>query len=102
MLISPADQAAVALFGDPLRARIVGLLADEQMCTCHLIEETGARQPTVSHHLKILREAGLVETEPRGRYTYYRLRPEAVAGLAGALSDLAARAERARESYRPC
>ncbi|MDA8371231.1 MAG: metalloregulator ArsR/SmtB family transcription factor [Nocardiopsaceae bacterium] len=105
MLMSQRDavaETAVNLFGDPLRARIVGLLATEQMCTCHLIEETGARQPTISHHLRVLREAGLVETEPRGRFTYYRLRPEAIAELAADLGELAARAERARESYRPC
>ena len=105
MLISsgaPLGERATALLGDPLRARIVALLADEQLCTCHLIEETGARQPTVSHHLKILREAGLVETEPRGRYTYYRLRADAVAALAGELNDLAARAEGAQGRYRPC
>jgi DNA-binding transcriptional ArsR family regulator len=105
MLMSPKDdaaEAAVHLFGDPLRARIVRLLATEQMCTCHLIEETGARQPTISHHLRILREAGLVETEPRGRFTYYRLRPDAVSGLADALRDLAAGAEQARGRYRPC
>ncbi|PRY02395.1 ArsR/SmtB family transcription factor [Allonocardiopsis opalescens] len=105
MLISardPVAEAAVALFGDPLRARIVALLATEQMCTCHLIEETGARQPTVSHHLRVLREAGLVDTEPKGRFTYYRLRAEAVAELADALGGLADRAERAGGHYRPC
>ncbi|MDT0300635.1 ArsR/SmtB family transcription factor [Streptomonospora wellingtoniae] len=95
-------QAAVGLFGDPLRARIVRLLASEQMCTCHLIEQTGARQTTVSHHLRLLREAGLVETEPRGRYTYYRLRPEAIAAAAEGLGDLAAQAVEARDRYRPC
>ncbi|QBI56238.1 ArsR/SmtB family transcription factor [Streptomonospora litoralis] len=93
---------AVALFGDPLRARIVHLLTAEQMCTCHLIAETGARQTTISHHLRLLREAGLVETEPRGRFTYYRLRPEALADLAAGLGDLARRAEQANASYRPC
>ncbi len=105
MLISAVggvDEAVVKLFGDPLRARIVRLLAREQMCTCHLVEETGARQPTISHHLKILRESGFVETEPRGRFTYYRLRPDAVAEVARAVGALAAAAERARDSYRPC
>ncbi|GAA1749900.1 MULTISPECIES: metalloregulator ArsR/SmtB family transcription factor [Streptomonospora] len=105
MLMSPEDavaEAAVGLFGDPLRARIVRLLATEQMCTCHLIEQTGARQTTVSHHLRLLRRAGLVETEPRGRYTYYRLRPEAVAEAADGLRELAAQAAGARDRYRPC
>ncbi|PSK90206.1 ArsR family transcriptional regulator [Murinocardiopsis flavida] len=98
----PVETAVVKLLGDPLRARIVRLLAEEQLCTCHLIEETGARQPTVSHHLRVLREAGFVATEPHGRYTYYRLRPEALSVLARSLGDLAARAEQAALSRRPC
>ncbi|KIH96573.1 transcriptional regulator [Streptomonospora alba] len=105
MLMSQEDsvaETAVGLFGDPLRARIVRLLATEQMCTCHLIEHTGARQTTVSHHLRLLRQAGLVETEPRGRYTYYRLHPEAIAETADGLRDLADQAADARGRYRPC
>lgn len=97
-----AEEAAVKLFGDPLRAHIVRLLAKEQMCTCHLIEETGARQPTVSHHLRVLREAGFVAAEPRGRFTYYRLRPERLTAFASALADLAAQAEHAQDRRRPC
>lgn len=96
------EESVARLFGDPLRARIVRLLATEQMCTCHLIEETGARQPTISHHLRILREAGFVETEPHGRFTYYRLRPEALATLTAELAELAARAAGAQERRRPC
>lgn len=96
------DAAVVALFGDPLRARIVRLLAREHLCTRHLVDETGARQPTVSHHLRTLREAGLVDTEPRGRFTYYRLRADTIAEVARAIGNLAADAERARNTYRPC
>ena len=90
----PLDVAA-QLLADPLRARIVGLLAAEAMCTCHLVEETGARQTTVSHHLRLLREAEWVETDPCGRFTYYRLRPEPLRALAvelGALADVASQA----------
>jgi ArsR family transcriptional regulator len=72
----------VRVLDDPLRARIVSLLASSTMCTCHLVEETGAAQTTVSHHLRVLRDAGWVDTEPYGRFTYYRLRP-------GPLRDLA-------------
>ncbi|HEY5990568.1 MAG TPA: metalloregulator ArsR/SmtB family transcription factor [Streptosporangiaceae bacterium] len=96
-----ADELLRAL-ADPLRARIVEMLADEQLCTCHLAGLTGARQTNVSNHLRVLREAGLVETEPAGRYTYYRLRPEALTALAGHYAALAARAERARHIRRPC
>ena len=51
---------ALRLLADPLRARIVELLAVEQLCTCHLVELTGARQTNISNHLRLLREAGLV------------------------------------------
>ena len=89
------------VLGDPLRLRIVTLLATEQLCTCHLVAETGARQTNVSNHLRILREAGLVEAEPAGRYTYYRLVPEALDALAGALAGLADGARDTSELRRP-
>jgi ArsR family transcriptional regulator len=96
MLISASiDEVAersVKLFGDPLRAEIVGCLAAEQLCTCHLVELTGARQPTVSHHLKVLRDAGLVEAIPEGRFTYYRLLASELARLRDGLDHLAASA----------
>jgi ArsR family transcriptional regulator len=92
----------VKLFGDPLRAQIVRLLAREQMCTCHLVHDTGARQSTISHHLRILREAGFVGVEPLGRYTYYKLRPEALSVLTAAIAELTAQAHRAHAARRPC
>src|SRR6476660_5829113 len=66
---------------DPARVRIVNVLATsgEPVGVCHLIEPLGLSQPTVSHHLKKLTEAGLLEREQRGRWAYYALRPEAVA-----------------------
>jgi ArsR family transcriptional regulator len=94
--------AAVKLFGDPLRAEIVRLLAREQMCTCHLVDDTGARQSTISYHLRVLREAGFVAAEPRGRYTYYRLRPEALSMLTSGIADLTVQAHQAQAVRRPC
>jgi ArsR family transcriptional regulator, arsenate/arsenite/antimonite-responsive transcriptional repressor len=94
------DAALVKLFADPLRARLVSLLADERLCTCHLAEATGALPTAVSNHLRQLREAGVVETEPCGRYTYYRLRPEVLARVAGQFAALARAAETA--ARRPC
>jgi ArsR family transcriptional regulator len=99
------DVSAGELFkvlGDPLRRRIVELLAVEQLCTCHLVQETGAGQTTVSHHLKVLREAGMVDTEACGRFTYYRLRPEVLRELAERLTQLADGAETASGCRRPC
>ncbi|HVM28633.1 MAG TPA: metalloregulator ArsR/SmtB family transcription factor [Mycobacteriales bacterium] len=89
MLMTSTISDAWAVLGDPLRRRLVELLAAEQLCTCHLVEETGAKQPTVSHHLKVLREAGVVDAEPRGRFTWYRLRPEVLEQLAADLAGLA-------------
>lgn len=78
------------LLADPLRWRIVQMLAGEQLCTCHLQEELGAKQTLVSHHLRALRDAGLVETEPCGRFTYYRLRAGALDAVAAELGTIAA------------
>lgn len=93
--IDETASTAVRLFGDPLRTEIVGYLAVEQLCTCHLVEMTGARQSTVSHHLRVLREAGLVEAIPEGRFTYYRLLDAEVARLRDGVARLAAAAARA-------
>lgn len=95
-------EATVKLFGDPLRAEIVRLLAREQMCTCHLVDDTGARQSTISHHLRILRDAGFVATESHGRFTYYRLRPEALSILTVGIANLTAQAHHGQAIRRPC
>ena len=68
---------------DPARVRIVNMLATsgEPVCVCHLIEPLGLSQPTVSHHLKKLTDAGLLAREQRGKWAYFSLRPEAVETL---------------------
>ncbi len=86
--MSDAEAEATAevfrALADPARVRIVNVLATsgEPVCVCHLIEPLGLSQPTVSHHLKKLTDAGLLHREQRGRWAYYALRPEAVAKLA--------------------
>jgi arsenate reductase len=75
--------------GDPLRWRIVELLATEQLCVAHLAEELQTAQPLVSHHLKVLRQAGLIEADRYRYWTYYRLRPGALVRLAATLGLLA-------------
>jgi ArsR family transcriptional regulator, arsenate/arsenite/antimonite-responsive transcriptional repressor len=84
-----ASAALFAALGDPARVRIVNLVAtrDEPVCACHLIEPLGLSQPTVSHHLKRLVDAGLLEREQRGKWAYFSLTPEASTRLAG-LVDL--------------
>ncbi|WP_255684478.1 ArsR/SmtB family transcription factor [Micromonospora okii] len=90
------------LLADPLRAQIVRILAEGPTTTSHLVAETGAKQPNVSGHLKLLREAGVVAAESRGRFTYYRLIPDALQGAALHLADLAARARAHSENFRIC
>jgi ArsR family transcriptional regulator, arsenate/arsenite/antimonite-responsive transcriptional repressor len=86
--LSPEEAAATAeLFkalGDPARVRAVNLLAtsDEPVCICNLIEPLGLSQPTVSHHMKKLVDAGLVEREQRGKWAYFSLNRDAVRTLA--------------------
>jgi arsenate reductase (thioredoxin) len=84
---SPAEQARA--LGDPLRWRIIELLSTEQLCVAHLAEELDTAQPLVSHHLKVLREAGLVEPDRYRYWTYYRLRPGALVRLAATLGLVA-------------
>ena len=96
------DRAVLRAIADPLRQRIVELLAGEQLCTCHLVEELGATQTNVSNHLRVLRDAGLVVSEQAGRYTYHRLVPEALEQLATASAGLASRSRVALAVKRPC
>ncbi|MFF2539512.1 ArsR/SmtB family transcription factor [Streptomyces cyaneofuscatus] len=101
-MMTSVDTELMRVLSDPLRLQIVTLLARETLCTTHLVEETGARQTNLSNHLRVLREAGVVETEPCGRFTYYKLRPDAIAQLAGQFADLAASARTATENKRAC
>src|SRR5919198_2365914 len=71
---------------DPTRVAIVNrLAAAPEVCVCDLTAAFDLAQPTISHHLKILREAGLVDSTRRGTWAYYRLVPEAIESLRGAL-----------------
>jgi ArsR family transcriptional regulator len=79
-------EATAALFravADAARVKIVNLLAtnDGPICACEFEPALGLSQPTVSHHLKKLTDAGLVEREPRGRWAYFSLGPDAIARL---------------------
>jgi ArsR family transcriptional regulator, arsenate/arsenite/antimonite-responsive transcriptional repressor len=75
--------------GDPARVRIVNLIANagEPVCACNFPEPLGLSQPTVSHHLKKLADAGLLEREQRGKWAYFSLNRDAVATLAS-VADL--------------
>ena len=81
-----AEQLAATFkaLADPTRVSIINRLAGgEACCVCDLTDAFELSQPTVSHHLRILREAGLVEAERRGTWAYYRLVPEAIDRVRG-------------------
>ncbi|MEW2576113.1 ArsR/SmtB family transcription factor [Streptomyces syringium] len=101
-MMTSVDTDLIRVLADPLRLKIVTLLAHETLCTTHLVEETGAKQTNLSNHLKVLREAGVVETEPCGRFTYYKLKPEVIAALAGQFTELAEHARAAADRKRSC
>ena len=80
---------AFAALGDPVRLRLMSLLmtADAgEVCACDLVEPVGKSQPTVSHHLKVLRDAGLVTATRRGTNIWYAAAPEQVAALRAVLA----------------
>jgi ArsR family transcriptional regulator len=84
-------QALARMFkalGDPTRVRLLSLIAahpEQEACICDLVEPVGLSQPTVSHHMKQLVDAGLVVREQRGRWAFYRLVEETLTALSGAL-----------------
>jgi len=88
-LSQPQREELAARFkalADPTRVAIINCLsAADEVCVCNLTDTFELSQPTISHHLKVLREAGLVESSRRGTWAYYRLVPEAIGALRGAL-----------------
>jgi ArsR family transcriptional regulator len=75
--------------GDPTRVRLLSLIAAHEggeACICDLTEPVGLSQGTVSHHMKLLSEAGLVSREQRGKWAYYRVEAATLASLSSALS----------------
>jgi ArsR family transcriptional regulator len=89
-----AEQAAVVapLFkalGDPVRLRLMSMIASTgETCVSDLTDAFDLSGPTISHHLQVLREAGLVDSQRRGTWVYYWMRPDAVRNL-GTLLDIA-------------
>ena len=69
---------------DPVRLRLMSLIAaNDETCVCELTGEFEVSQPTISHHLRVLREAGWVDSERRGTWVYYRPRRDAIDAVAG-------------------
>lgn len=75
--------------GDPVRIRLLSMIASRaggEICVCDLTPAFELSQPTISHHLKLLKQAGLIESERRGTWVYYRLVPETTDRLAAVLT----------------
>lgn len=98
-----AEQLALVLkaLADPTRLRLVSMIAAHdggEACVCDLTEPVGLSQPTVSHHLKVLLDAGLVTRDKRGVWAYYRLVPDALTDLAALLTAGTSTAAEAAET----
>lgn len=90
--LASADAVTMAadfkVLADPVRLQLLSLIAstpEGEMCACDLTEPVGRSQPTVSHHLSILTEAGFLEREQRGRWAWFRVVPDRLAVLREAL-----------------
>lgn len=101
---------ALKALGDPVRLRLLSLIAshqDGEACVCQLTDTFDLSGPTISHHLKVLREAGLIDGERRGTWIYYRARPTALQQLCCLLTptdqiaDACAKVEEVADSC-PC
>ena len=90
--LSAADATLLAevfaALGDPVRLRLFSMVASGgEVCSCNLEAPLAKSQPTISHHTKVLAEAGLIEGEKRGRWMWWRAVPEQVAALCEVLGD---------------
>jgi|SRR4029078_830823 ArsR family transcriptional regulator len=87
-----AESAArsLELLAHPIRLTLLGILCRRggEVCVCDLEAAVPVKQPTVSHHLRLLREAGLVQVERRGQWAHYRIDPQAVAALSSEVGEV--------------
>ena len=95
-VIAPDDGGigeAAAVFkalSDETRLRILKTISHmTTLCECNLVPEFGLSQPTISYHLKVLREAGLIKSERKGQWVYHRVNEKAVLAAVGRLSEIA-------------
>src|SRR3546814_13488019 len=97
------QEAVLKALAEPRRWQIVELLSCEELCVCHMVEELHMAQPLMSHHLKVLRQARIVESANPRQRTYYPLRPSDPAALGERISVITSRfpAQGARSETRP-
>jgi ArsR family transcriptional regulator, arsenate/arsenite/antimonite-responsive transcriptional repressor len=86
LTVEQAEQVAPLMkaLADPVRLRLMSLVSSREggeACVCDLNDEFDLSQPTISHHMKVLHEAGLVDREKRGVWVYYKARPQALAAI---------------------
>ena len=96
LLVAPMDEDQAGelakvfkALGDPVRLRLLSMIASRaggEICVCDLTPAFELSQPTISHHLKLLRQAGLIDSERRGTWVYYRARPGIMRQLASLLA----------------
>lgn len=104
MVISSRRDAieAIGSLADPVRAQIVQVLARGPACVCHLVEDLDLKQPNVSNHVRVLRQAGLIRGENRGKFTFYHLNADALEAAATQLAQLADTARANADADREC
>jgi len=100
---SNAEELAATLkaLADPVRLRLLSFIASQpegEACVCHVIDPVGLSQPTVSHHLKLLHQAGLLERDKRGAWVYYRVIPDRLEAIRAALATRAPRPKIAKRA----
>ncbi len=83
----PTSELFKAL-GDPMRLEIIKMLVGKEMCVCDIMSALPVSQPTISHHLKMLKYAGLVSDRKDGKWVYYRLNAEAIGSMQRFLAGL--------------
>jgi ArsR family transcriptional regulator len=98
-----AEELAATLkaLADPVRLRLLSFIAAQpegEACVCHVIDPVGLSQPTVSHHLKLLHQAGLLERNKRGAWVYYRVIPDRLEAIRAALATRAPRPKIAKRA----
>ncbi len=88
--LAEGDAAALAsvlsALADPVRLRLLSVVAAQgEVCSCHLQEPLGRSQPTISHHTRVLADAGLIEGDKRGKWTWWRIVPDRLTFVSDAL-----------------
>jgi ArsR family transcriptional regulator len=91
--LAEADASALAsvlsALGDPVRLRLLSVVAAQgEVCSCHLQEPLGKSQPTISHHTRVLADAGLIEGDKRGKWTWWRIVPDRLTFVRDALGAI--------------